>query len=120
MAIVTTVKVQAGQSILEGYRRACRRSPPRKRCTTWAPQPRRAPQRHGSIGPAAGPVENQPALPPRRTPLTETLFEQPGGRLVVAAIADVAPIGSMIYTGVRATFMGDPGSDRLSPECGVA
>jgi hypothetical protein len=49
--------------------------------------------------------------------LTATLFELPGGRLVVAAIAAVALIvaGSMIYTGVRATFMGDLRRDRLSP-----
>ena len=47
--------------------------------------------------------------------LTATLFELPGGRLLVAAIAAVALIvaGSMIYTGARATFMGDLSPDRL-------
>jgi hypothetical protein len=49
--------------------------------------------------------------------LTATLFDLPGGRLVVGAIAAVALVvaGSMIYTGARATFMGDLCRDRLPP-----
>lgn len=47
--------------------------------------------------------------------LTATLFQLPGGRLLVGAIAVVAlsVAGSMIYTGARATFMGDLRRDRL-------
>jgi hypothetical protein len=49
--------------------------------------------------------------------LTATLFALPGGQLVVAVIAALAltVAGSMIYTGARATFMGDLRRDRLSP-----
>ena len=49
--------------------------------------------------------------------LAAMLFELPYGLLVAGAVAAVALIvaGSMIYTGVRATFMGDLRRDRLSP-----
>jgi Domain of Unknown Function (DUF1206) len=48
---------------------------------------------------------------------TATLLDLPGGRYLVGLIAAVAIIvaGSMVYTGARATFMGDLHRSRLSP-----
>lgn len=49
--------------------------------------------------------------------LTADLFGLPGGRVLLGVVAAVALVvaGSMLYTGGRATFMGDLHRDRLSP-----
>ncbi|GAA4797221.1 hypothetical protein GCM10023200_36760 [Actinomycetospora chlora] len=73
--------------------------------------------------PAVGPLRTPPPGPPPAPPqngtrtLVTTMLGLPEGRLLVAAVSLVALVmaAAMVYTGVRATFLGDLHHGHLTP-----